>query len=57
MRKKHIINSAKCEGCIDCHLERDDRDKLELVHCVKRDRKYIYGQYIEPCEEYIKKEQ
>lgn len=54
MRRKQIINSAKCEGCIYCKIEKLDSDKLEMVHCLERDRRYIFGQCIEPCDDFKK---
>lgn len=51
-----MITSSKCEGCVHCRIEKDDADKLEMVHCLEREKRYIFGQYIEPCEEYKREE-
>jgi len=53
MRRRGIVNnSAKCEGCAACTI--DKVNGLETVHCADRDRSWIFGQYIEPCEEFRK---
>lgn len=49
MRKTVILNSAKCEGCIHCEIEKVGT--IEEIYCKLRDRKYIFGKRIEPCEE------
>lgn len=53
-RKKQIICSAKCEGCVNCRIEKKETDTLEMVHCIERNKRYIFGQYIEPCDNYKK---
>lgn len=54
MKRKTISNSAKCEGCIYCELLKDN--KIENVYCTDRNRKWIFGQHIEPCNNYKKKD-
>ncbi len=57
MRRTTVINSAKCEGCINYEKRTYKDDKLELVHCVVRNKTYVFGQQIAPCEEYRKKDE
>lgn len=51
---KAINNSSKCEYCVDCRTYKIDR--IEMVHCNDRDRNWIFGQVIMPCENYRKKD-
>lgn len=45
---KSVMNASKCFECEygECYKDK----KLEKVHCLDRDKHYIYGQYIAPCE-------
>lgn len=54
MRKRgYISNSAQCEGCSDCTVYKASNG-IEMVECKWRNRKWIFGQYIPPCEKYTK---
>ena len=52
-RRRAVNNSAKCEGCVDCEISKING--LETVHCNDRNRDWIFGQVIEPCEFFRKK--
>ena len=55
-RRSYVNNSAQCEGCTDCTIIKADNE-LEMIECAWRNRKWIYGQYIPPCEQYTKKKE
>ena len=50
---KSVMNASKCFDCMygESYIDK----KLEKVHCTDRDKHYIYGQYIAPCEYFKKK--
>ena len=54
MNKRLIYNSSKCEGCTHCTTI--IKNKIENIYCDLRDKSWIYGQYIEPCKYYERKD-
>lgn len=57
MAKKTVTNTKDCADCINCELRKSKNDKLDLIYCFDKNKQYIWGQYISPCENYKKKEE
>ena len=54
MSKRRLVNnSARCEGCINCLMIK--QNNLDYVRCNSRERTWMYGQHIDPCQDYKRK--